>query len=236
MSELILVSGEKGGTGKSFVTRTIIQWHLDNKSPCHVFDTDRSNPDIARCYGRVLDVQLGIFGEGQRYEDTANAIFNSAISQKTIVNLPAQVFIPVKTWVEQNDLFEIAQDAGVTFTIWFVSDCGHDSLTLLRKSLEYFKTNAKHIVVKNYGKTDDWAAFDQDETLQKLIQTYDSTIIDFPKFIGSIVRNRIDEFSLTFGEALTHEKFDLIERQRVRKFLREAYLAFEAAGVSHDQP
>jgi hypothetical protein len=231
MAELILVSGEKGGTGKSFVCRAMVQWHLDHKMPCTVFDTDRSNPDIKRCYGRVTDVNLGIFGEGQRYEDTANAVFNAAMNNRTIVNLPAQVFIPVKTWVEQNDLFEIAQDVGVTFTIWFVSDCGHDSLTLLRKSLDYFKTKAHHVVVKNYGKTDDWQAYEQEASLQELIQTYHATVIDFPKFIGSVVRNRIDELSLTFGEALTHEKFDIIERQRVRKFLREAYAAFDSAGV-----
>lgn len=233
MAELILVSGEKGGTGKSFVCRAILQWHLDNKIPFTAFDTDRSNPDIKRCYGRVADVNLGIFGEGQRYEDTANAIFNAAIKQRTTVNLPAQVFIPVKAWVEQNDLFEIAAEVGVTFTIWFVSDCGHDSLTLLRKSLEYFKLNAQHVVVKNYGKTDDWQAYEQDASLQELIQTYQAKVVDFPKFIGSVVRNRIDELSLPFGEALTHDRFDVIERQRVRKFLREAYTAFEAAGVFH---
>ena len=231
MSNLILVSGEKGGTGKSFICRSILQYFLDHQMVCVVYDTDRSNPDVRRCYGRALTVNFGIFGEGERYEDTANAVFNSALQQTTIVNLPAQVFIPVKTWVEQNDLFEVAQEAGVQFKIWFVSDCGFDSLSLLRKSLDYFKTNAPHVVVKNYGKTEDWAAFEEDTALQQLIGTYNATVIDFPKFVGSVVRNRIDELSLTFGEALTHEKFDLIERQRVKKFLREAYQAFESAGV-----
>lgn len=234
MPDLLLLSGEKGGTGKSFVCRCILQYLLDKDIDCIVFDTDRSNADVKRCYGRALTVNFGIFGEGEKYEDTANAIFNSALQQLTIVNLPAQVFIPIRAWIEQNDLFEVAQDAGVQFEIWFVSDCGYDSLNLLRRSLDYFKTNARHVIVKNYGKTEDWQAFEQDTALQALISTYNATVLDFPKFIGSVVRNRIDELSLTFGEALDHEKFDLIERQRVKKFLREAYAAFEAAGVLND--
>lgn len=236
MAELILFGGEKGGCGKSMVCKAAIQYHFDKKLDFACFDTDRSNPDIYRIYGKVLDCELGIFSEGERYEDTANVIFNTATSRRVLVNLPAQVLIPMKAWFEQNDLLELAQETGVTFQLWHITDGGFDSLVLLKKTLDYFKGGVKYVVVKNYGKTDDWEAFEQDEPLQKLIKKYEGTILNFPKFIGSIARNRIDAESLPFTEALDSPDFGIIEKQRVRKFLKEAYAAFEETGVFATHP
>lgn len=231
MASLHLFSGEKGGVGKSLVCRCAVQYHLDHDLDFLMFETDRSNPDVRRIFGGVANCQVGIFSEGEKYEDTANAIFNAATETRVLVNLPAQVFIPMKTWFEQNDLMAIAPDVGVDFVLWFVSDGGFDSLNLLRKSLEYFKGGVKHVVVKNLGKSEDWDAFEQDKPLQKLIKQYKAPVIEFPKFVGSVVRNTIDAESLPFSQALEYEGFGVIEKQRVRKFLRESYEAFEKAGV-----
>jgi hypothetical protein len=231
VAALILFGGEKGGCGKSMVCKVAVQYHLDKKIDFVCFDTDRSNADVNRSYARVAECRLGIFSEGEKYEDTANAIFNAALSRRVLVNLPAQVLIPVKKWFAQNDLLEIAQEANVTFQLWHVLDGGFDSLMLLRKTIEHFKGGMKYVVVKNYGKTDDWEAFEQDKDVQKLLKTYKCTLLDFPKFLGSVVRNRIDAESLPFGEALEFSGFDIIEKQRVRKFLKESYAAFEAADV-----
>lgn len=235
VAELILFGGEKGGVGKSMVCKTAIQYHLDRGLNFVCFDTDRSNPDVYRTYSKVTECNLGIFSEAEKYEDTANAIFNAALSHRVLVNLPAQVFIPIKNWFAQNELLEISQEAGVTFQLWHVMDGGYDSLTLLRKTIEHFKDGMQYIVVKNYGKTEDWDAFEQDKDLQKLLKKYKCSILFFPKFIGSVVRNRIDAESLPFAKAIDFEGFSLIERQRVRKFLKEAYAVFEESKVFSPQ-
>lgn len=232
MAGLHLFGGEKGGVGKSLVCRCAVQYHLDNNIDCVIFETDRSNPDVRRIYGDIANCQVGVFSEGEKYEDTANAIFNTATEKRVLVNLPAQVFIPIKTWFENNDILSIAPEAGVDITIWFVSDGGWDSISLLKKSLEYFKDGARHVVVKNLGKSsDDWESFDQDKALQKLIKQHKAKVIEFPRFVGSVVRNTIDGQSLPFSKAMEYGEFGVIEKQRVRKFLRESYEAFGKAGV-----
>lgn len=231
MASLHLFGGEKGGVGKSLVCRCAVQYHVDHKIDFKVFETDRSNPDVRRIYGNSINCEVGIFSEGEKHEDAANSIFNAATEKRILVNLPAQVFIPVKNWFEQNDLLTIAPEVGVDFYIWFVSDGGFDSLNLLRKSLEYFKGGATHIVVKNMGKSEDWEAFEQDKPLQKLLKQYKAPVIEFPKFVGSVVRNTVDAESLSFSNALEYQGFGVIEKQRVRKFLRESYEAFEKVGV-----
>lgn len=219
--------GEKGGVGKSVFTKTLVQYCIDKDYPFNLFETDRSNPDVMRTYGKTVPCKVAIFSEGAKYEDSANIIYNKATEESVIVNLPAQIFTPFRNWIEDNELFQIAPDDGVKFVMFFVSDGGYDSLKLFQRSLLSFGENMQHIFVKNYGRSDDWEAFDGDEEIQQLISEYDVSVIDFPKFIGSKTRNQIDSLSLTFGEARSYKEFTSIARQRVKKFLREAYQSFE---------
>ena len=237
MRAIHLFGGEKGGVGKSMVCRAAIQYLLDQQDSFAVFDTDRSNPDVRRIYG-AIGCRVAVFSEGEKYEDKANAIYNTALEKKVLVNLPAQVFIPVKDWFERNELLTIAQEDGVEFYYWFVCDGGYDSLKLLAKSLSQFRKDVPHIVVKNWGKCDDWEPLETDEQLQGLLSEYQAKVIDFPKFIGNADRNTIDAESLTFAQAREYTQFGSISRQRVKRFLREAYAAFEAAeafSVSSEQ-
>lgn len=231
MADLHFFGGEKGGVGKSMVCRAALAYHLDRQLPFTAFDTDRSNPDVMRIYGEVARCKVAVFSEGARYEDTANILFNSAVEQRTLCNLPAQVYIPVKEWIEKNELLELAAESGVTFYQWHVSDCGSDSLKLFARSVKQFGDAIPHIFVRNYGMTDDWDPFDSDEELQALVKQYNVTVLDFPKFIGNRDRNKIDDLSLTFADAAEYQGFGPISRQRVKKFLRQAYQAFECAEV-----
>jgi hypothetical protein len=65
MPDLHLFGGEKGGVGKSLVCLAALQFHLDNKIPCTVFDKVRSNPEFMRIYQSV-GCKVAIFSEGGR--------------------------------------------------------------------------------------------------------------------------------------------------------------------------
>ncbi|MBW4635834.1 MAG: mobilization protein [Iphinoe sp. HA4291-MV1] len=229
--KVVLVSNSKGGVGKSVNCRALFQYHIDHDYPFIAFDTDRNNPDCYRCYKNEIPVKLAIFSESNRYEDAANTIFNDAIHNRVIVNLPAQVHQPLQAWLEKNELLEIAPEVGVTFHLWFVTDSGYDSLQLLQKTLELYQDKMTYTIVRNYGRSDDFEALDNHQLIQKLAKKYHAVFIDFPALLGSVVRNRIDSESLSYGAALAREDFGIIEKQRIRKFLREAYSAFDSTGV-----
>ncbi|MEO0374132.1 MAG: hypothetical protein AAF329_05775 [Cyanobacteria bacterium P01_A01_bin.17] len=232
MADLHKFGGEKGGVGKSFVARTVAAYCLHHQLPFVAFDTDRSNPDLMRIYGKKIDVKFGIFSEGTKFEDSANSIYETAIEQRVLCNLPAQVMPAIKGWVENNDLLALAQQDGVRFILWFVLDGGFDSLQLLSRSLRYFKGAITHVVIKNFGTGgDDWEPFLSDEALQQQIVEYGARVIDFPRFMGNSTRNTLDRENLTFAEALTYKGFSSLEKQRVRKFLKESYRSLEKANV-----
>lgn len=231
MPEIHLFGGEKGGVGKSFVCRTAIAYHLEKDIEFAAFDSDRSNPDVMRIYGPVTGCQGAVFSEGERYEDTANSVFNAALDKRVLVNLPAQSLIPLKGWIEKNELFDLAADSGVEFVSWFVSDCGYDSLKLFGRSLDFFGDQARHVFVANYGMTEDWESLTQDEALMQRLDAPNVSLLAFPKFMGNYDRNQIDALCLTFEAAKGHEDFGPISRQRVKSFLRKAFEQFDEVEV-----
>jgi hypothetical protein len=229
--DVVTVHNPKGGVGKSMVCSTVFQYLHDHNTPFVAFDTDRNNPDCYRRYKDILPVKLAIFSEAHRYEDAANSIFNEAMHNLVVVNMPAQVHQPFKEWLEKNEILEIAPDVGVTFHLWFVTDSGFDSLNLLQKTLELYQDKMRYTVVRNFGRSEEFDALEQHKPIQKLLKTLHAKVIDFPMLNGSMVRHRLDSESLSYGAALSREDFGIIEKQRIRKFLRESYAAFEQTEV-----
>ncbi|NEP10239.1 MAG: hypothetical protein F6K14_08470 [Symploca sp. SIO2C1] len=234
MGTINLFGGEKGGVGKSFVCRAAVQYHIDKEKEFSLFDADPTNSDVDRIYQAFSKV--AIISEGREYEQMAYPIYNEAIEKRSVlVNLPAQVFIPLHKWIERNGLLEIAKNDGVEFCMWFISDGGYDSLKLLRESLETYGTSIPHIFVKNNGRCFDWRHVDNDKPLQSQLKKYHVKTIEFPEFIDNAHRNYIDINSLTFGDAAQSKDQNSIFRQHVTQFLRQAYTAFEETGVFEDE-
>ena len=237
MADIHLFGGEKGGVGKSFVCRTAIAYHLDRDIDFVPFDSDRSNADVLRIYGKPAGCRQAIFSEAERYDDAANGIFNAALEgHRVLVNLPAQAMPALTQWINDNELFELADETEVAFVSWFVSDCGLDSLKLFGEMLETFGDRVQHVFVANYGMTERWERLKDNKDLMDQMREAGVKLVKFPKFVGRAVRDIIDEQSLTFEAAKASDELDPIGRQGVKSFLRKSFEQFDAAGVfNHGQ-
>ena len=239
LRQLICISGEKGGVGKSLTARTLCQYLIDRSLPYLAAECDRSNPDLLRTYGRLNTdgrKHVAVLSEGEAYEDAANTLFNLSVENRLIANMPAQVFNALKHWLTANSIFELAAELGVGIYHVHVSDCGYDSLSLFVKYVKAFGGNLNYVFCKNLGLSDDWAAFHDDEEIQGLIEHYQIPVISLPKFVGTKDRNLIDKLSLTFGEARDYEQFGAISKQRVKTFLRKAYAEFDQLSFLQPAP
>ncbi len=230
MATLHFFGGEKGGVGKSFVTRTVIQYFLDQGIDFALFDADEGNRDVKRIYSSV-GCREALFSRDEKEEDEALETYYTASKKPTLVHLPSHVETPFQAWFSENELFELAKEDGVEFTIWFVCSGGNDSLQHLGKTLSFFEDKVNHVLVKNWGVCDDWEALDKDEILQNKIREYSVKVLNFPKLRGSMCRNTIDKKNLTFGAAKESKELRSVNRQRVKTFLKTAYQVFDDSGV-----
>ena len=231
---LHLSGGGKGGTGKTFFARSLTQYFLDHDLEFVAVEADRSNPDLARVYRSIIDVKFAVLSEGTAYENDANILYNLALQGRVICNLPAQVFPSLKAWVTNLDLLALAEEEGVIFKHWFVTNGGHESLSLLRRYTSTFDPSPawSSVVVLNHGTAvgGDFSGFFEDTELQAMLTEFAIPTIHLPAFQGASTRNRLDREGIPLGQAFTHKRFTSIEQQRVRKYLRETYAAIQQVG------
>ena len=234
MPKLHLYGGGKGGVGKSFVCRTACQYLLDKEQSFTAFDTDRSNPDFMRIYGKAANCRVAILSESARYEDAGNAIYNAATKSQVLCNLPAQILPALRLWIEENGILELAKEDDVQFVHWFVTNGSWDSIKLFKRYFSLFP-EMRYIFVKNNGMTEDFSGLDEDAELAELLTVHGIPVMEFPKFHGSSTRNRIDGDSLTFAKARDRKQnFSSIDRRRVHTFLEKAYACFDELKVFED--
>src|ERR1700733_7376520 len=103
MTQIHLVGGEKGGVGKSVVSRLLAQYFIDNAIPFLGFDSDRSHGALMRFYaGYASPVVM------DRYE-SLDAIIEAAAEQperRVLVDLAAQTQDPLTKWMDESQLLE----------------------------------------------------------------------------------------------------------------------------------
>jgi hypothetical protein len=239
MPVIHLMDGEKGGTGKSWAARTMMQCYIDagNASgrpanaaniPFLGIESDRSNPTLAQIYGDDY-TRYAIFSEDAKFADEADEIFDLAMTHHLVVNLPAQVHVSLTRWIRQKGLIEYAAASGISLVKWFVTDGEKDSLGVFLRSVKEFGNEIPHILVKNYGRCDEWGYFESYQAVQAAIQQYKVKVIDFPELAVS-KRIPINAESMTFAQARQYAGFPTLGRHQIVIYLREAYQAFESTG------
>lgn len=228
MPMLHFFGGEKGGVGKSFVTRTAIQYHLDRAVDFALFDADDGTGDVKRIYPECHEI---IFSKNEAEARKADSVYYAAENKTTLVNLPPQVMIPLWAWFEKNGISDLVREKRVEITHWFVCSGEFDSIRLLDKYLSHFKGTIDHVLVKNPRYGDDWSYLDKNEDIQQKIRDYNVKVLNFPKLSSRATIDKIDYSDLTFAQARECKDFNSSELEQIKSFLESAYSQFETAGV-----
>ncbi|MEP6969542.1 MAG: mobilization protein [Betaproteobacteria bacterium] len=227
MASLNFIGGEKGGVGKSVVSRLLAQYFIDRGRPFTGFDTDRSHTSFTRFYAEYASPVIV-----DRYEglDQVAASFEEvpAVGQQgsVIVDLAAQTAAPLARWIKDSDLLTLLGEMGVTVNFWHISDAGKDSVDLLDRLLNTYGPGPNYIVVKNLGRGSDFTELEQSAAMKKALALGASVATLAPLHESSM--RKIDSQNASFWSAINHRAQDenalgMLERQRVKTWLKNSY-------------
>ena len=228
MSSIHFIGGEKGGVGKSLTSRLLAQYMIDQQIPFLGFDTDRSHGALLRFYeGFASPVVLD---KREAFDVVVEAATENP-ERRILVDLAAQTHDPLVQWIDDAGVIELAQELGVTLTYWHVMDAGKDSVDLLGKLLDRFGASLQYVLVRNQVRGGDFAVLDQ-SGLQDKAMALGAKVITLKKLHEGVV-NKIDADSSSFWKATQSEPggLGLMDRQRVKMWLRDAYREIESAGI-----
>lgn len=225
MSTVHFIGGEKGGVGKSVVSRLLCQYCIDKGMSFAGVDADASHGALVRYYSEYSQsVDLESF-------DSADHIMDRALgSERTVlVDLPAQSTRLLRRWLESGDVLSFAQEMGVPLYFWHVTDGGFDSVNELENALDHFAPAMRFVVVKNHGRSVDFSQFDESPVVERL-KGARALVVDLP-LLHAATMYKIDKKGSSFWAAMNSLDEALVllpmEKQRTKLWLRDAYKAVD---------
>ena len=225
MANIHLIGGEKGGVGKSLVARILAQYFIDHSIPFLGFDSDRSHGALMRFYAGYASPVLV-----DRYE-SLDAIVEAATEnpeRRIIVDLAAQTQEPLTRWMDESQLLALAPELGLNIRYWHVMDSGRDSVDLLKRLLDQYEQRLNYVIVQNQLRGEDFEILKRSGLLERA-QALNASVIAIKRLQDASMA-KIDAGSSSFWAATQPEaqggvKFGILERQRVRSWLKNAYEA-----------
>ena len=231
MTNIHLVGGEKGGVGKSLVARLLAQYMIDQEIPFLAFDSDRSHGALMRFYAGYASPLLI-----DSYEslDTIVEAASESPQRRVLVDLAAQTQVGLTQWMEESQLLEVAPELGLHIRYWHVMDAGKDSVDLLQRLLDRHGTRLNYVLVLNELRTDDFRILD--ESGQKERALAQGAGVMRLKRLHAASMIKIDASSSSFWAVANQTEpnsagLRLLERQRVKVWLRNAFADIARIGV-----
>jgi hypothetical protein len=231
MANIHLIGGEKGGVGKSVMARVLAQYFIDKEIPFLGFDTDRSHGALLRFYAGFASPVII-----DRY-DMLDAVVEAAVAEpdrRILVDLAAQTHEPLVKWMDESGVLDLSQEAGFSFVYWHVMDSGKDSVDLLAKLLDRFGSRLRYVLVLNQIRGDDFSILRQsgEEARAVTLGAHKVSI----KHLNDTALRKIDATSSSFWAAKNsgdkeNTGLGIMDRQRVKMWLRSAYQEIDNVGV-----
>jgi len=230
-SSILLIGGEKGGVGKSLVSRALAQYFIDHSMPFVGFDTDRSHGALMRFYADYASPILI-----DRYE-ALDHIVEAAVERpgiRVLVDLAAQTHAPLVAWMDDSGVLDLAPENALRITYWHVMDTGRDSVDLLRQVLERFHDRLNYVVVRNQLRGNDFSNLDKSGLLDRL-SDLSGRVVEIKQLHQSVIQ-KIDARDSSFWAAKQSGAefgagLGLMERQRLKTWINNVFAEFDAARV-----
>jgi hypothetical protein len=231
MSAIHFIGGEKGGVGKSVVARVLAQYMIDHDVPFTGFDTDRSHGSLLRFYTDYASPTVV-----DNYQ-SLDAIMETALAnpeQRILVDLAAQTHHPLAKWIDESGVLELADELGIALYYWNVMDSGKDCVDLLGKLLDQYDSRLNYILVQNQLRDDNFTILESSGIKDRAL-ALNAKVITL-KRLHAPVMTKIDGNSSSFWAAKNKDSeslnaLGLLERQRVKIWLRHAYDQIQSAGL-----
>lgn len=221
MSTVHLVGGEKGGVGKSVVSRVLAQWFIDHEQPFVAADADTSHGALLRYYAQFAQaIDLESFPSADQIMDRA-----LGADRRVLVDLPSQSARLLKRWMDAGDVVSFAKEMGVRLVFWHVSDGGFDSVEELGRVVSVFGERLRLVVVKNWGRSSDFGQLDRSHAMERA-QELGARVAELP-VLDAATMYKIDQLGSSYWAAVNSATGDFalppMERRRAKLWLDRCY-------------
>lgn len=217
---IVFITGDKGGVGKSFTARALVQFYLDENISFHAYDIDPVNPNLHQFYPEVttaIDLQ-----EAGSLDQLRNDL---EVHSLLLVDCAARSISDLDHWFTDMSLFQQRKNLKLALTFAFVITPDKSCTVIMRDALDRFQQEASYFVVKNTGKGKNFSIYENSKLRESFLNDYHGREIFLPSLLERTVVN-LDNHDIAFGSAMSDSRVSVADRSRVFGFLNQTYGQF----------
>ena len=172
---VVLVGADKGGVGKTTVSRVVLDYFIAHNVPTRAFDTEAPKGTLKRFHPDLTDVVDITSTTGQmKIFDT----LSSAASQVTVIDIRAGLLSTTLKALRDIGFLDAARKAQLTFTVFHILGPSIASLSEIDDTAA-FMDDAHYILVKNFINNTtffEWDPGTYNSYFKKIKDAHDITI------------------------------------------------------------
>jgi hypothetical protein len=172
---VILVGADKGGVGKTTVSRTLLDYFASRKIPTRAFDTESPRGTLKRFHPGATDVvDVTSVPDQMKIFDTVE----SSNAQVTLIDIRAGLMSPTLAALRDIGFLDMTKRNQLTFAVFHILGPSIASLDEISETSK-FLLDARYFLVKNF--INNTSFFDWDE------RTYNSYFNRIPHAVEVVV-------------------------------------------------
>jgi hypothetical protein len=152
---VIIVGADKGGVGKTTVTRTLLDYFSARKIPIRAFDTEAPKGTLRRFHPDVTDVV-----DVTRVPDQMQIFDTLTDTAVTVIDVRAGLLSPTLNALRDIGFLDAARKGQITFSVFHILGPSVASLDEIADTAEHM-VDAKYFLVKNFINNTHFFEWDQ---------------------------------------------------------------------------
>ena len=226
---VVLIGADKGGVGKTTVSRTLLDYFAHHQVRARAFDTEVPRGTLKRFHPNVTDlVDIDHVSDQMRIFDTVN----STEATVSLIDVRAGLLSPTLRALRNIGFIEAAEKGHITFVVFHVLGPSLASLDEIAETAAYLG-KAKYLMVKNYINDPHFFEWDEATYASYFKHVPDAVEIKIPKLV-EMAAEQVDLASVPFASFIANKKqggdpasYSFVLRGYVRHWLGNVWREFD---------
>jgi hypothetical protein len=222
MKRLDLILNGKGGVGKSFFAVNFVQY-LKDKGIKHVaIDSDNENSTLNRFHPDASFIDLA---DRRGLDGVFNLLEKSNLVAMDCRAASTDLFTD---FFEAIDLSTVLSGMGAALTLVMPVNHEADSVDQVQRLADKLGEKCNYVIVRNAAHSDSFELYEGSEVGAQITGKLGGKEINMTQLPDWLVI-ALNQHNLTITAAVKHEKFTLLDRQRLLTWQRKLYAEIESA-------
>ena len=224
---VIIVGADKGGVGKTTVTRTLLDYFNARKIATRAFDTEAPKGTLKRFHPDVTEVvDVTTIPHQMKIFDTLSD------SSVTIIDVRAGLLSPTLVSLRDIGFIEAAKKGQITFSVFHILGPSVTSLDEIAETAD-FMTDARYFLVKNFINNTHFFEWDQATYNSYFNRIKDAVEITIPK-LNEMACEQVEVASVPFVSFVANKdgrgnaaNYSFVLRGYVRHWLGNVWAEYD---------